>query len=162
MDKNDSYFKEKEIEDINNLVNTLNKLVIKKEPKFYEKPSFQMFLYSFWLYKYFDFIPNDSSNASIAKAKLSAELKMIMLSSSAKTILLGSNILYFLMLINPNKSLFSMRMINIIFGSLTATYFINYYYHSKVLLLMNKIFEKDIYSLQKKMKTEEKGLSKEV
>jgi hypothetical protein len=112
--------------------------------------------------RYFEFIPKDSTFKSKEIYKLVMDLKCIEKTYNLKSYIIGFNFLYFALLFDKKRNIFSTKMLSILFGTSLIIFLQQYYFYDKIFNALDPILSKDIIYLYESLKMEREGVGKEV
>jgi hypothetical protein len=112
--------------------------------------------------KYFEFIPKDTTLRSKEIFKLAMDLKCIEKSYNLKSYILGTNFLYFALLLDKRRKIFSFKMVQILVFTNLVILGQQYYFYNKIFSAFDPIVAKDLISLYQNLKREKEGFDKNV
>jgi hypothetical protein len=113
-------------------------------------------------HRYFEFIPKDSVIKSTELIKLTVDLKAIEKNYNLKSYIVGFNFLYFALLLDKRKRIFSFNML-VILGLTNIIILIQqFYFYHRITQALDPLLSKDIEQLYQSLKRERQGFNKKV
>jgi hypothetical protein len=120
------------------------------------------YLMSIFKLRYFEFIPKDSTYRTKELFKLVMDLKTIEKSYNIKSYIIGFNFLYFSLLLDKRRKIFSLRMLSTLLLTNVVILIQQYYFYNRIFQAMDPLLKHDIEYLYYNLKREREGFDKKV
>ena len=114
-------------------------------------------VYSLYSLKYFEFIPKDYTIKSKENLNLCLDLVGLAKTNEYKSYLFGFNFLYFALLLDNKRKIFSLRMMFTLMGTSLLIFIQQFYFYEKINKALEPILAEDVKFLYKDLIRKREG-----